>query len=854
MGAPMRRPNNEIPQPPAYRTGILWMSLFVAALSLAACRRAAQVPPSTPTPAASITPRPPTPTSTASSLPTATATAIPTGTAAGPSWGGTPAAPAERYTLGSWDAAAAWRVAQAQPSVYPTNEAGRGYNDPTWSEARQLILREIVARFPDARQHAEAQRVLQDPAALMDISVAHKVEPFRAALEAALSAAPGTVISTTTLTTFITSTLGLDSVGVVQVLPADNLLGDGAPGWVLEVRAGGYMYGTAVSLAGQPGAYHLVAPNEYWTFFSWNDQQVFATDLNANGQPEIAIWASHWGTGMSHFCVEGLAVYEWNGDGFEDLAPNIETSANTDSGDCLGFEFRPGPPGTPATIVTGNRIDTLCQSGDNWWAGSPIFERRYDWNGAYFSLASLELRPLEDSLPGGADDPCVLSWVNEAGASSEQALRLLPELLAQTQPTMTASFEDQFGPAYQDFFHLKLGMWSAFRGEVGQAIAQLTQVRDAPVRPEFDAAARTARAFLAEYPHRGLYAACRAANQVLDTAPFRNAGPLDEYVDLGAIRAAWGFSDWQWSHGHGSLWSGPTARRDMLNVCPLASAFESAVERSTATNATEFIAWLRDQGIPHTGLQEGDLNQDGRPDWLLLAETEAFQNLGLWAVLNTTAGRQVIWIADSGHTEDNLPVSWGVFRPDPSGEQINVYQWTDGMVFFRIISHLGWTGVEELRSPIGSPSNYLGFDRQLAEATGGEALKVWVAGRYPWERDWYTLGWDPAQHALQIVDSPQLAQDRQIEVAEDLLFEQKEPIQAGEVISQLLSLDTDLLDRQETVYGAFPTVRPRLLYLQGLAYEMNDRESEAVQVYWDLWRRYPLHPLSYLVQQKLIER
>jgi hypothetical protein len=57
-----------------------------------------------------------------------------------------------------------------------------------------------------------------------------------------------------------------------------------------------------------------------------------------------------------------------------------------------------------------------------------------------------------------------------------------------------------------------------------------------------------------------------------------------------------------------------------------------------------------------------------------------------------------------------------------------------------------------------------------------------------------------------------------------------------------------------TEYKRLPTVRPYLLYLQGLAYEMSGEGSKAIEAYWTLWHDFPIHPLSYVVQQKLQKR
>jgi hypothetical protein len=95
-------------------------------------------------------------------------------------------------------------------------------------------------------------------------------------------------------------------------------------------------------------------------------------------------------------------------------------------------------------------------------------------------------------------------------------------------------------------------------------------------------------------------------------------------------------------------------------------------------------------------------------------------------------------------------------------------------------------------------------------------------------------------------------QNEQIHAAERLLFEQNDPQAALAILSTLLGEDTQLVEWPGS--GGLPHVRPYLQYLLGLAYEMSGDERNAAQVYWELWNSYPLHPLSYVVQQKLALR
>lgn len=762
-------------------------------------------------------------------------------------WGLTPTGEAEDYTLRPWAADSALRFANTTPPAFPTDSQGQAYQEEyAWPPAKLAVLREIVARFPTFTQAAEAQQALLDPQTY-GWATEIPVEPFRAAFETALNLSPTVEISDTALTDLLQTQFPQAAFFAVQVLPADNVLGEDAPSWALDVRAASDYgnYGAAFAVVGQPGAYRVATTQTLWQRFAWSDQRVLTTDLNANGIPEIAVWESRWGTGMSHFCVEHLAVYEWNGDQFVDLTPGLATQANTDAGDCLGFEFV-GGPNNPQAITTGNSIDSFCFESEGT-RGELRLQRRYEWNGAYFALARNEILP----RPEGADiTKCTLSWVNEAGPTNAEAFELLPRLLATTDLTLTADFADQFGPAYLDFFHFKLGAWYAMHGQQAQALALLTQVRDAPANPEFNTASKMAEAFLNYYPTVGVYAGCAAASKQLNLEAFRSEFLVEGFsYSTGAMREAWGFSDPQWGFGYGSFWSGTTLRADPLNVCSLIPAFQLAVEQQAFSTTQDLTAWLAQQQIAYTGLEEGDVNGDGRRDWLLLVSTGSDQTQHVWVLLNQGGGLRAHWVTNTYRDTGNIPAVWNRFTPYAGGAALNVYQWPEGLVIFRAVAQTGEAGLEVVHSVNRFQyETFAGFTLQSAPTTTQQTLDAThlrIAGKE--DNDWYTLGWDPALNTLRVVASPAYNQGQALQKIEDLLFVQQNPVAASASISELLSTTS-------TPYGDLPTVEPYLWYLQGLAYEMQGETPKAIEAYWTLWHEFPIHPLSYVVQQKLEPR
>jgi hypothetical protein len=330
------------------------------------------------------------------------------------------------------------------------------------------------------------------------------------------------------------------------------------------------------------------------------------------------------------------------------------------------------------------------------------------------------------------------------------------------------------------------------------------------------------------------------------------------------MRAAWGFSDPQWAFGGGiTFFSGPSGREDSMNVCSLNSAFRLSVRDQFFASTEGLTRWLNSQQIPYTGLEEGDVDGDGRRDWLLMLGTGDNGSFRLWVLLNKGGETLPLWVGNTFYTTSNVPTAWNTFTPNPPDDLLNVYQWTDGMMIFRVVSHDDWTGIDKIFD--GSyyfdgyyhyNEAYRGFTVRPSEtgsldSRGAEELYVSIVGDGFWGTDWYTLGWDPTINTLGVISSTQMEQDGQVQLAESLLFEESDAKAAIEILNGLLSDETELVDREAQLYDALPQVQPYLQYLLGLAYEMNGDEQEAILSYWNLWNTFPLHPLSYVVQHKI---
>jgi len=83
-----------------------------------------------------------------------------------------------------------------------------------------------------------------------------------------------------------------------------------------------------------------------------------------------------------------------------------------------------------------------------------------------------------------------------------------------------------------------------------------------------------------------------------------------------------------------------------------------------------------------------------------------------------------------------------------------------------------------------------------------------------------------------------------------MLFEADDASEAQEMLNSLLA--GDVAERCYSCANDDPErVRPRLMYLLGLAYELSGDELNAVKTYWQLWHDYLDNPYTLMARRKL---
>jgi hypothetical protein len=95
--------------------------------------------------------------------------------------------------------------------------------------------------------------------------------------------------------------------------------------------------------------------------------------------------------------------------------------------------------------------------------------------------------------------------------------------------------------------------------------------------------------------------------------------------------------------------------------------------------------------------------------------------------------------------------------------------------------------------------------------------------------------------------SPEYEQAMAIQEINHALFDLEDAQTTITLLEALLS--SEIIEHGPD-YG-IPLVKPRLLYLLGLAHELTNNEIDAIQTYWELWQAYPDSPYTQLAKSKL---
>jgi len=704
------------------------------------------------------------------------------------------------------------------------------YESRDFDQTAITLLRESLLRFPDsAEQDSWDKQLLNRLLASRD---ANSFEMLGSRIEEALNTDSEIYAD---LSGWLQT--NYPEVALASSQNVNDLFGSGNQGQLIKLDVNTYMSGLLGIQIDTLGKYHVYPITKTWQSIIQENWTVTTDDLNGDGTPEIAIQIYFYTIGFTHACTQQIDIYEWNGKSFIDLALNLGFfSSNSDYGNCGGWEYRPGDNGTK--ILTSKHI----QGGLDETPNTFIRNKNYAWNGIQFEWIGKEILPFQN-----LDDPvAAANWAYEAGPQNEQAFNILKETVIE----WPSELEKDWGPAAQDYFRYKLGLWYAFRGDKPNATETLNQVRDHPTHPEFKVTSQMAGAFLQRYSSQGSFAGCSSVIHTLwaEYMSFRNPTFLIYDFDPNQILSTWGLMDAGWGEYYYAFWP-MQGRGQEAVICSLAEAFQSSLARAPIHNQAELIDWFTRNQVPWNGLQTADLNGDGLTDWLVMVNTAQPSYRNLWALIQGPSGIKAINI-DTLSTPSNSITAYRAFQPAKEAGTFHAYQINQNVLIFHLIQSGEKLAVDiDFTAGYGWPTPHVNINGLLIDVQGQvPEQQLVVQGENGING---ILSWDADMHRLKRTLTS-LTQANQITQAETALFKNQNPFQAREIIQLLFR--KGIQEEMPDVWSHekfTPRNRPYLQYLLGLTYELTGNQANAVQAYYQLWHDYPYNPYAVIAGEKL---
>jgi tetratricopeptide repeat protein len=238
------------------------------------------------------------------------------------------------------------------------------------------------------------------------------------------------------------------------------------------------------------------------------------------------------------------------------------------------------------------------------------------------------------------------------------------------------------------------------------------------------------------------------------------------------------------------------------NVCDLEISFQKTILTFAPHDIPELINWLGAHQVAVWVVKQADLNDDGVEDWVAVLRMPGGRLWTLWALIRNEKGLNAVLAKDYLYPDESFSATLMHLRAGADSAHVNVFILGDQVSAFQIIERQG--SLKAAPFP-------------LSEFESGQI--------------------------------PLLSQDEKIARVEQALFETGDipealgllkDLVAGPIVAPRYSSDNEP-DR----------VKPRLLYLLGLAYELSGDERAAVQAYWQLWHDYPHNPYTLMARRKL---
>jgi hypothetical protein len=671
------------------------------------------------------------------------------------------------------------------------------YNDGWWSESQfsdaqqavALLIQEYLYRFPDSGDYEQYRWQLAFTAAK-----GSKQDADNWIMSIIQNALDKGDVSPENLETLLSRYW----FNVLFTQRVENLFGDGKSAWVYYITTRTWQDEMRQAKSNVEDVY-------------WDKGMFFAIREKNNGQFEPILLASAWPQNKSHV----RTISDHNQNGIPEIAIYLGyKSGGICSGDLLVYEWRQD---MFVELTQGAIYDNYdCLSGSSYTThkDNPAIQHYYNantpqmifaWDGDFYRFKEyINTNSLEKWLALSLSH-----YENIYGPEPE--FQLLNKIL-------TSNDISHMGPGYVDYLRLRLGIAYALDGQYSESVRTLRQLISSPKDTERDVFPELAEHFLELYKEPpDVYKACVAIERMFMGEKILPPGVV--YIESAeTLRETFGIFD-----------ENPLKTIAPFPPCVPRKAFAPLINTIPAT-IPDFAGELQKRGISSDKIYPLDANLDGKNEWLVVEDSYRWH---------------LVWSDDDWFHSDRLPIDyrWYYSNLDFSSIEIKVEKWSalaHPVVLISLGNQIGILEVSngfEMRWLLveGSPNKFEIFDT--------ETLPI-VQHTYslPDKDRWRHPALPLARYQWNIA-----TQEFEEITLEYFLFTQKNPRAATGFEGEILSM---LPDWEQSPYTSQWRL-PRFYYLAALSYELAGDETRAVELYWQLWRKFPDSHYARIAQLKL---
>ena len=635
---------------------------------------------------------------------------------------------------------------------------------------------------------------------------------------------------------------------LTSLLPADNLKGDGQPGWVFQINISGDPWnpdGVFALVALANGGYHLTQVYPWMSLYhGWLRFEI--VESTAIGRPGILLMDHIFGVGFATWEHSHLYLVAWQDSvqRFVNLAQNIPVLEMDEfihvitNLDPPNWEVGPWDEQGTQTITA--TVEFYTSSG----CPPPAYQTVYRWDGRQYQWAGEGFTDVDPA----ASRLCQVMWALYTGRADPQTIAILNAALEDG----AGNYDQFWGPAGRDYLRLQLGFLYALSGQRQAALQELQAVQDQPEHPEFHMASDLARIFLRAYPSDEAFQACDEVVNYLNEALSAQAtfGSVSGNLLHDSIIGLWGIDDPRW------VWDG-------TSVCNVDAALQQSLQAANPQNTNQLVEWLNGSRIGWGPLARADLDGNGVEDWLAILQRVPgwADRWGVWVFLRDGQNIRTIPVTYIGNNPSST--TFQLLNPDPQGNPASfLYTGSDAQVFEIRPASADLPFVSDLPAkPVSLINGWL-LDRvdDFEISEDDQTLSLYdqtYTGFYrPNDTMQAVLHWEGYAESYVVIERLPSPQEQVIRAAEQAILMNDQPVEAilplqellrGEIFEEVTEWSSD-----EGYNIGPPFRRTYIQYLLGLAYELSGDEANAVQTYWQLWHDYPDSPYAILAGRKLL--